>query len=419
MAGTVSPYPRLQLFDNNGDPANAYQLFVYDAGTTNKATTYSDVNLTVSNANPIVLDSAGRAMIFLGASSFKFVLAPPTDSDPPNSPTWTADNVSSTPPSTVDLDITAVAGENLAASDAVYLSDGSGGATAGRWYKTDADNTYSSTGAGALGFAPSAILSGATGTVRVNGRITGLSSLTPGATYYISQTNGAITIAPPANARSIGVADTTTSLVLSSSVSLPAATASVAGIVSIIAQSFAGLKTFTEGLQSDIPLTFKAPGGSSYISAAGRLTSVIVTVGNVGAGEDNLMLYTLPAGTLSTDGMAVKVIAWGHTANNANSKNLKAYFGATQLLGGAGALLTVSETGSWMAGFVVVRTAAATQRAAAQVVSGPAGSTITASVAGVTTPAETLSGTVDIKFTGEATTNDDITQEGMIVTLLV
>ena len=84
----------MQLFTNGGLPAAGYQLFCYEAGTTTKLDTYSDSDLTVPNANPIVLDSAGRATVFLQPLSYKFVFASPTDTDPPTSPIWTVDNIS-------------------------------------------------------------------------------------------------------------------------------------------------------------------------------------------------------------------------------------------------------------------------------------------------------------------------------------
>jgi len=418
MAGSVSPAPWLTFFDGD-DLAAGYLLFTYEAGTTTKLTTYTDVDLQVPHENPIVLDATGAVTLFLSATSVKFVLAPPDDTDPPTSPVRTQDNVPAIPVGTGGPgDVTGTAGENLDAGDSVYLSDGSGGGTAGRWYKTDADNTYSSTDAVATGFAVSEILTGETGSIRRTGRITGMSALTIGATYYASATAGALTISPPANARVVAVADSTTSVVVLTGAPIPVATATVAGIVSTAAQSFGGLKTFTDSLQSDSPLAAKAPGGSTYLGVPLRLTSITTPAGNVGTGEDDLMSYTLPASTLDSNGRAVKVIAWGHTANNANAKTLKAYFGATQVLGGAGISLTVSELGSWMAGFVVMRTGAGAQACAAQIVSGPAGGGVTVSSATVTTPAETLSGTVVVKFTGEATSDDDITQEGLIVELL-
>ena len=67
--------------------------------------------------------------------------------------------------------------------------------------------------------APSAISSAATGTIRVVGYVTGLSSLTVGALYYVG-TAGAITSTAPTNRRIVGQADTATSLVLAGNPSL-------------------------------------------------------------------------------------------------------------------------------------------------------------------------------------------------------
>ena len=95
--GTPMPFVKAQWLDGDGAPYAAALLFTYTAGTTTKEATYTDKALGTPNANPIVLDSAGRATIFLDALSYKFVLAPSTDSDPPVAPIWTQDNISSVP----------------------------------------------------------------------------------------------------------------------------------------------------------------------------------------------------------------------------------------------------------------------------------------------------------------------------------
>lgn len=100
--GTLLPHVPPQFLDGNGDPAASCLLFTYSAGTTNKLATYTTSTISggseVANANPIVLDASGRtAGIFLAAASYKFVLAPATDTDPPTSPIWTRDNISSIP----------------------------------------------------------------------------------------------------------------------------------------------------------------------------------------------------------------------------------------------------------------------------------------------------------------------------------
>ena len=97
-----------QFLDDNGDPAASFQLFTYQAGTSTKVATYTDSALSVPNANPIILDAAGRATIFLSAAlgSVKFVLAPAADTDPPASPTWTRDNINPVPVNTISSTIT-------------------------------------------------------------------------------------------------------------------------------------------------------------------------------------------------------------------------------------------------------------------------------------------------------------------------
>lgn len=85
-----------QFFDNNGVPLAGGKLFVYGAGTTTKSTTYTTSAGSTPNTNPIVLDAAGRVSneIWLTTgSSYKFVLSPSTDTDPPTAAIWTKDNI--------------------------------------------------------------------------------------------------------------------------------------------------------------------------------------------------------------------------------------------------------------------------------------------------------------------------------------
>lgn len=214
-SGTLAPQAWFTGLDNNGAPVANGKLFTYAAGTTTKLATYSDVALTTPNANPIILDAGGRATIFLSSgSSYKFVLSPSTDTDPPTNPIRTQDNISAIPASSANLDVQGGAGEAISAGQGVYLSDGSGGKTAGLWYLWDADFPYANT-IPEIGMATAAIASLSTGTIRLGGQVTGLTGLTVGTTYYVSATAGALTATAPTNARFVGVADSTTSLVLS------------------------------------------------------------------------------------------------------------------------------------------------------------------------------------------------------------
>lgn len=214
--GTVMPVPRLQFLDNNGLPVASGKLYTYAAGTSTPLATYSDVNLAVANTNPIVLNSSGRPSngvsevgVFLTAASYKFELQTSAGVT-----LWTQDNISSVAPYNVNVDVQGTAGEAVSAGELVYLCSGTGCTTAGRWYKTDADLSYASTAATQWGMAPAAISSGESGSVRLSGRVTGLSGLSAGSDYYASSTAGAIVTTPPTNAVRIGRADSTTSLIL-------------------------------------------------------------------------------------------------------------------------------------------------------------------------------------------------------------
>ena len=66
-----------QFFDNNGVPLNGGLLYIYQAGSSTPIATYTDINGTVANTNPVVLDASGRSAteIWLTYGYFyKFVL---------------------------------------------------------------------------------------------------------------------------------------------------------------------------------------------------------------------------------------------------------------------------------------------------------------------------------------------------------
>lgn len=84
--------------DANGVPRSGAKLFTYLAGTSTKVTTYktSAGSGGASHENPIPLDANGLppAPIWLTeGSTYKFVLAPPGDTDPPASAILTIDNI--------------------------------------------------------------------------------------------------------------------------------------------------------------------------------------------------------------------------------------------------------------------------------------------------------------------------------------
>lgn len=94
MANLLAPVAKAKFFGNNGQPASGYKLFTYAAGTSTKLATYADSTTGSPNANPVIMDFRGEANIWMPPNvAYKFVFAPPTDTDPPTSPIWSVDNI--------------------------------------------------------------------------------------------------------------------------------------------------------------------------------------------------------------------------------------------------------------------------------------------------------------------------------------
>lgn len=85
---TPATIPRITFVNASGAPCAGCQLYTYSAGTTTALATYVDATGTSVNTNPIVLDVAGGANIWLGRNSYKFILK-----DALGSTIWTVDQV--------------------------------------------------------------------------------------------------------------------------------------------------------------------------------------------------------------------------------------------------------------------------------------------------------------------------------------
>lgn len=73
-AVSISPQPKLQFFDANGNPLSGGKLYSYDAGTTTPRATYTDSTGNVANANPVILDTRGEASVWMDSSPYKLAL---------------------------------------------------------------------------------------------------------------------------------------------------------------------------------------------------------------------------------------------------------------------------------------------------------------------------------------------------------
>lgn len=85
---TLTPVPKIQFFDANGNPLVGGKLYSYAAGTVTPQVTYVDQGQTATNTNPVILDSRGEASVWLGTLPYKLKLTSATDVE-----IWTVDNI--------------------------------------------------------------------------------------------------------------------------------------------------------------------------------------------------------------------------------------------------------------------------------------------------------------------------------------
>lgn len=144
------------------------------------------------------------------------------------------------------------------------------------------------------------------------------------------------------------------------------------------------------------------------VNLGGPLNVQTTPVGNLGAGEDDLMTYTLPASGITVTGRGVHYAWSGAVANDVNAKTLKIYFGGTAIISPA---IPISVAGFWFADARIIRTGASTQRYTVIVT---VTNTATNAVSGVFTAQGTLAitetATIVLKATATATTDNDLTQ---------
>ena len=152
--------------------------------------------------------------------------------------------------------------------------------------------------------------------------------------------------------------------------------------------------------------------GTAVARVGGVLNVNTTSRATTGTSEEVLATYTLPANTLSANGKAIRVTAWGTTAANGNNKTARIRFGG--IAGTNIALGTFSTNdGGWEAVAVLVRTGASTQTSAGTVRSLTGGTTV-----GLAT-AQTMSNAIDIVVTGTTPTSaGDITFKCLLVEAL-
>lgn len=358
---TIAPSPFLFATDATGRVINNACVWTYAAGTTTPATTYSD-NAGTPNQNPIRSNAAGLFQAYLlPGTAYKFVYE--SSCTPPSHGTAlrTADNIAGVPASaaTVD-DPNAVAGETISAGQCVYLSDGSGGKTAGQWFKCDSTNTYSST-TPSIGIALAAIASTATGTVRLAGPVPGLSSLSVGSAYYVS-TAGAITTSAPANKRAIGHAETATSLVLfgNPSTNFALIVPTMTNGQLLIGSTGAAPATATPTAGNGISISTGA--GTLTIAATATVKGYTTTNANVvnTTTETDAVSFTMPANEMADGDYVTMRVSSLVNCVSPGSPTItpRVYFGAGSASLGATNLTNGGVERKWLLEFTLMRVGA-------------------------------------------------------------
>jgi len=158
---------------------------------------------------------------------------------------------------------------------------------------------------------------------------------------------------------------------------------------------------------------FKAGTSSSTVKPMGLIDIDTTAVGTgADTNETDLITFSLPADSLSADGKVVRITAWGNTAANGNTKTIRLKFGAEEIRAIGPSAINGLD---WRIDGLVIRTGATTQDAMATESLDAAAQDTT-----ITTPAETLSGAVVIKITGEngSAAANDIVCEGMMIEFL-
>jgi len=134
MTAQLTPTPVQKFWDANGVQLSGGKVFTYIAGTTTKQATWTDSTQSVLNTNPIILNARGEAPNWLDTTeTYKEVVAPANDTDPPTSPIQTSDNINAPGTSTVTIPSglagNGVSDDSAAINNAINTAFAAGGGT--------------------------------------------------------------------------------------------------------------------------------------------------------------------------------------------------------------------------------------------------------------------------------------------------
>lgn len=154
-----------------------------------------------------------------------------------------------------------------------------------------------------------------------------------------------------------------------------------------------------------------AGGGSETLVPEGVINYDSTQADNSGAGETDLISFSLPANSLSADGKGVRIKVAGTTAANASVKTIRLYFGSSVLM--SNDITTTPNNKSWQFEADVWRDSSSTQEFAAIGRVGTVSQTLAVSALSAT-----VSGAITIKVTGQGAASSDITAKFLTVEFL-
>src|SRR5262249_8207016 len=152
------------------------------------------------------------------------------------------------------------------------------------------------------------------------------------------------------------------------------------------------------------------PTGTS-VTLGGQYQQNVSTVGSVGSSETDLHSYTIAANVLANDGDSIDCNIGGQFAANANNKRVRMYFGGTLILDTSAIAFYNSQ---WSMFVSVIRISSSA--VFCNIIGGGTGSgTNIVFPNNITVTGLSFTGTLILKATGTATSNNDVTATASVV----
>jgi hypothetical protein len=195
MTASLSPSPKLQFFDANGNPLVGGKVYAFAAGTTTPLDTYTDSTGTIPATHPLTLNSRGECEVWLGSGAYKLELRTAA-----NVVVWTVDNVNTANLSSLTLGTPLAATSGGTGQSAFVVGDllyATSTTALGRLPAAVANNVLRSAGTGTLPVWGKVVLTtDVSGTLPVANGGTGLTSLTAN-NLLLGAGASAVSLIPP------------------------------------------------------------------------------------------------------------------------------------------------------------------------------------------------------------------------------